>query len=45
MVASIQIKPKIIVKKVNKYCYSIHHKLDGSSVKRRRLNPDFVTNK
>ena len=44
MVASIHIKPKSIVK-VNKYCYSIHHKLDGSSVKRRRLNPDFVTNK
>jgi hypothetical protein len=41
LLAAMTVASKIKVKRINKYLYSVHHLLDGSSVKRRRLNPDY----
>ncbi len=41
MLAAMCCSRKVKPKKVNKYLYSMHHKLDGTAVKRRRLNPDY----
>ena len=41
LLAAMTVAPKKKVRKVNKYLYSMHHLLDGRSVRRRRLNPDY----
>ncbi len=42
MVAVMSVAPKIKAKRTNKYIYSIHHLLDGRSVKKRRPNPEYA---
>ena len=41
LLAAMAITPQTKMKKINKYLYSVHHFLDGRSVRRRRLNPDY----
>jgi hypothetical protein len=45
LVASIRINVKAAPKKVNKFLYAIYHRVDGTSVKRRCLNPEYVAKK
>jgi hypothetical protein len=42
LLAAMAITPKTKTKKINKYLYSVHHLLDDRSVRKRRLNPDYL---
>jgi hypothetical protein len=42
MMAAMSVASKIKSKKINKYIYAVHHLLDGRSVKKRRLNPEYA---
>ena len=40
MLAAMSVAAKAKIKKTTKYLYCMHHRLDGTCVKKRRLNPE-----